>query len=614
MASVSTFTATNRGFIPSRSSRQLVVIDSRVSEFSSIIADVQASSSVLLLDKDRDGILQITEFLKSVPSVSSLHLVSHGASGNLHLGNAQLNLSTLDFYLDRLKSWGDSLQGADLFLYGCQVAAGGMGELFIERLHRLTGANISASSKLVGNTPEGSNWLLDVRIGDATSEVIFSEHLQQHYSGHFLDISISQNTDTLIETSGTSYTLTFTFQEAPDQTVGTSFLLSTDAPNALGEFSVVAGSVTGLNGAPIIVNARNIIVNVDGQVGGELPANGPFTASITVPIVDDETLEGPEEITWTISSVPANLVDRAPGVTEGVTVDQSADEVTVTIYDNISQLPTLNGTSGADTLAGSAQTEAIRGLGGNDVISGAGGGDALFGNGGSDTISGQSGDDTIVGGAGNDRLIGNSGNDEMFGGGGNDRLIGGGSRNRLFGNAGNDFLFGGASNDVANGGTGNDLINGGAGNDRLIGGVGRDTLVGAAGNDVLLGGDGADTLRGGAGNDLLVGGQGVDVLFGQQGRDRFRFNNSLEGRDTIRDFNASQDRIEVVLTGFRNGLRRGTIAANQFALGSATQSTQRFIFRNDILFFDPDGSGAQQAVQLAKVIGNDVTRSNIIVV
>ncbi|MEM9451731.1 MAG: DUF4347 domain-containing protein, partial [Cyanobacteria bacterium P01_E01_bin.6] len=482
LSSVSTFPAVSRGRVRSRTARQLVVIDSRVSELSSIVADVQASSSVLLLDKDRDGIIQITEFLKSVPSVSSLHLVSHGASGHLHLGNAQLNLNTLDLYLDRLKSWGDSLQDADLFLYGCQVAAEGMGELFIQQLHRLTGANVAASSKLVGNTPEGANWLLDVRIGDVTSDIVFSEHLQQHYSGHFLDLSIRQNTDTIIE--GNSYILTFTFQEAPDQTVGTSFVLRSSVPNVLSDFNLFAGSVTGLSGIPVQASQSDIIINVDGQVNGELPASGPFTASITLPVANDGTNEGPEVITWEVLPVPANLVDQAPGVTAGVTVDPSANEVTVTIDDDVSQVPNLSGTLGADTLTGSAQGEVISGLLGDDVIRGAGGGDELFGDGGSDTVFGQTGNDTI------------------FGGSSDDRLIGGAGINQLFGNDGNDTLFGGTNFDFADGGAGNDLINGGAGNDRLNGSVGVDTLIGGPGNDALIGGLSDDIIRGGPGSDL----------------------------------------------------------------------------------------------------------------
>ncbi|MEM9537437.1 MAG: DUF4347 domain-containing protein, partial [Cyanobacteria bacterium P01_E01_bin.45] len=363
MSSVSTIPAVLPARDRTHTARQLVIIDSSVSELPSLIADVRSHSDVLVLDSARDGIAQISEFLSSVSSISSLHLVSHGTSGNLFLGKSQLNINSLDRYLPHLKSWRTTLDGADLILYGCQVAAHGMGELFIQQLHRLTGANIAASTELVGNTPQGSNWTLDVHAGQVTSPVVFSEQLQQSYSGHFINISVSQNTDTLIETEGTAYTLTFELDEAPDQTVGTTFLLRTSVPNALGEFNVVGGGVTGLSGAPIIANATDILVNVDGQVGGSLPPDGPpFFASITVPIINDATPEGPEDITWEILPVPPELEGSAPGVTEGVTINPAASDVTVTIFDDPSQVstndpPTI--TSAAAASVAENQTDAI---------------------------------------------------------------------------------------------------------------------------------------------------------------------------------------------------------------------------------------------------------------
>ncbi|MEL7085606.1 MAG: hypothetical protein AAGM36_14025 [Cyanobacteria bacterium J06597_1] len=103
-------------------------------------------------------------------------------------------------------------------------------------------------------------------------------------------------------------------------------------------------------------------------------------------------------------------------------------------------------------------------------------------------------------------------------------------------------------------------------------------------------------------------------MLDQQGRDRFRYNNVREGWDTIVGFDACEDRLEISLTGFRLGLMRGVLQSNQFSLGATTQTTHRFLFNNDRLFFDPDGSGARSAILLAKVTGNDLSRTNIVVV
>jgi hypothetical protein len=69
-----------------------------------------------------------------------------------------------------------------LLLYGCQVAMGDAGAEFIEKLHRLTGANIAASSTLVGSKVLGANWELDVERGMTTSPLAFTSEAINNYA------------------------------------------------------------------------------------------------------------------------------------------------------------------------------------------------------------------------------------------------------------------------------------------------------------------------------------------------------------------------------------------------------------------------------------------------
>ncbi|WP_293572849.1 calcium-binding protein [Phaeobacter sp.] len=170
--------------------------------------------------------------------------------------------------------------------------------------------------------------------------------------------------------------------------------------------------------------------------------------------------------------------------------------------------------------------------------------DVLLGGIGSDTINGYSGNDLLLGEDGNDTLSGQRGNDTLQGGEGDDRLMGGFNADRLFGDSGADTLLGG---------NGWDRLEGGAQADRLFGGGGADTLKGGSGPDLLNGGSGDDLLLGGGGNDILIGGTGRDELLGQTGDDRltggayadtFVFNQGY-GNDTITDFSAGQDLIEI---------------------------------------------------------------------
>ena len=288
-------------------------------------------------------------------------------------------------------------------------------------------------------------------------------------------------------------------------------------------------------------------------------------------------------------------------------------------------------TNGADNLSGTIGKDLLRGLGGNDLLLGGPGNDELFGNLGNDTLRGGPGNDFLSGCHGQDLLLGEDGNDTLNGGIDNDRLIGGNDRDLLFGDEANDTLNGGLGNDtlvggagrdrllgdngkdVLRGGAGIDLLKGGAANDRLFGDGGKDNLNGGSGNDRLIGGAGGDRLVGGAGNDLLVGGTGRDVMIGGQGRDGFRYERRSQGRDRIQRFNSRDDRIEISLKGFRSGLKTGTIQQNQFRRGRATQRSHRFLFLDNKLFFDPDGSGSRNRILLATVSGSAINRSDIIV-
>ncbi|MEA5536313.1 calcium-binding protein, partial [Crocosphaera sp. XPORK-15E] len=117
---------------------------------------------------------------------------------------------------------------------------------------------------------------------------------------------------------------------------------------------------------------------------------------------------------------------------------------------------------------------------------------------------------------------------------------------------------------------------------------------GTNGVDVILGTTNADYIKGGLGSDILTGGSNGDTFF---------FASANEGNDQITDFTPNTDSILVSGSGFGNGLVSGdTLAPSQFILGAnATTSSQRFIYNasTGALWFDPDGSGASSATQLA---------------
>ncbi|MGK7888615.1 MAG: DUF4347 domain-containing protein, partial [Leptolyngbyaceae cyanobacterium] len=132
---------------------RLLVIDPTVMDYHQLLAGLHPDYSVLVLDRHRDGVDQITDRLVRDAEAGiyreSLHIVSHGAPGTLYLGNGELSLTMLAAYTPQLQRWGSLVN--DLVLYGCQVAAGDAGAEFIERLHGLTGLSIAASATKTGS-------------------------------------------------------------------------------------------------------------------------------------------------------------------------------------------------------------------------------------------------------------------------------------------------------------------------------------------------------------------------------------------------------------------------------------------------------------------------------
>ncbi|MBW4515173.1 MAG: DUF4347 domain-containing protein [Timaviella obliquedivisa GSE-PSE-MK23-08B] len=181
MSDVSRFTPT--------ATEVLVVIDSGVADFQLLAESVVNGAALLVLDSQQDGIQQITE-AQQRHKANTLHIISHGAPGCLHLGNTQLNLSNLNTYTEKLQSWFANTTQPQLLLYGCNVAAGDAGEEFITKFQYLTRAEIAASTTFVGSATQGGNWNLDFKTGEIAPALAFSTKLLETYAYTFVIESV----------------------------------------------------------------------------------------------------------------------------------------------------------------------------------------------------------------------------------------------------------------------------------------------------------------------------------------------------------------------------------------------------------------------------------------
>ncbi|MEH2173468.1 Calx-beta domain-containing protein [Nostoc sp.] len=164
-------------------STNIVFIDPKVIDYQSLVDGIILGSEVVILDANRDGITQITEFLakRKSNSVQSIHIVSHGSVGSLQLGSSNFNLSNLDSYKNQLQKWANALTDkADILLYGCDVASG-EGTKFVQQISQITGADVAASTDKTGSAALGGDWDLEVKTGKIETSLAFKPEVIQAY-------------------------------------------------------------------------------------------------------------------------------------------------------------------------------------------------------------------------------------------------------------------------------------------------------------------------------------------------------------------------------------------------------------------------------------------------
>lgn len=155
----------------------LLIVDASVADHQSLLADLPANVTVRVIGKDESGLSVIGEELAKGGNFDAIHIVSHGTPGSLTLGSDTIDKNSLSTYSAALQSWAGYLTAdADILLYGCDIAQGEQGQVFIDQLAHLTGADIAASSNATGSADKGGDWVLEANTGsiEATSLALAS--------------------------------------------------------------------------------------------------------------------------------------------------------------------------------------------------------------------------------------------------------------------------------------------------------------------------------------------------------------------------------------------------------------------------------------------------------
>ena len=146
---------------------EIAFVDGSVANVQGIIASIDPSVEIVMLDSSRDGVEQIAAVLAGRSDIDAIHIVSHGSEGRLNLGNAVLNAASMQGrHLDELTAIGAALSAdADVLIYGCDFTAGASGLEAAMILGGITGADIAASTDATGHANLGGDWDLESKFG-----------------------------------------------------------------------------------------------------------------------------------------------------------------------------------------------------------------------------------------------------------------------------------------------------------------------------------------------------------------------------------------------------------------------------------------------------------------
>lgn len=182
---------------PAYGENEMVFIDAGVDDHENILAGLKDQGvEAFLIESDSDGLEQIAKLVGGRAGLDGIHLVSHGSSGELRLGNASIQESQLNSqYSDVLASIGDALAlDGDIFIYGCDLASDEAGRDFVQTLSHLTGAEVAASDDITGSSQAGGDWDLEFATGTVQASGVVTSSLRSLVSGT-LPVEIQTGTD-----------------------------------------------------------------------------------------------------------------------------------------------------------------------------------------------------------------------------------------------------------------------------------------------------------------------------------------------------------------------------------------------------------------------------------
>ena len=163
--------------VPPADRNEVVFIDKGVEDYQSLLSAISSDAELVFIESNSDGLEQIANILQDRNDIDAIHIISHGDSGELFLGNSTVTQESIQGeHADELATIKAALnEEADILIYGCNFAEGEQGKSAADALAEATGADVAASEDLTGAESLGGDWDLEYEFGNVGTVTISGE-------------------------------------------------------------------------------------------------------------------------------------------------------------------------------------------------------------------------------------------------------------------------------------------------------------------------------------------------------------------------------------------------------------------------------------------------------
>ncbi|HNG61139.1 MAG TPA: DUF4347 domain-containing protein, partial [Cellvibrionaceae bacterium] len=163
--------------------RELLVLDGAVPNKEVFYRSIKPGVAIAEINSTAPGLPQLIAILQQYKNLAAVHLVSHAEAGVLLLGNSRINAESFKADIQAFAAIDNAMaEGADLLLYGCNLAADAAGGDILRLIKNNTHVDVAASNNATGAANLGGDWQLEIQQGRVDAGLPLNERALKDFT------------------------------------------------------------------------------------------------------------------------------------------------------------------------------------------------------------------------------------------------------------------------------------------------------------------------------------------------------------------------------------------------------------------------------------------------